>query len=247
MSNPFSLEGKTILITGASSGIGRAVAVECAKMGAAVIISGRNEERLRQTFSSLVGTGHKLIVADLSNEDGLKDLLGSLSGFDGIVLAAGVVEMIPVLFASKSKFDKILATNLFTPIELLRQVVKKKLFNPGLSVVAIDSVAGISKFEVANGIYGSGKAALASFLKYFALEMSGKKIRVNTVSPGMILTPMHTKGAVDEKKLQETIDRIPLKRWGKPEEVAYAVLYLLSDASAYLTGTNIKVDGGYTI
>ncbi len=247
MSNPFSLEGKTILITGASSGIGRAVAVECAKMGAAVIISGRNEERLRQTFSSLVGTGHKLIVADLSNEDGLKDLLGSLSGLDGIVLAAGVVEMIPVLFASKSKFDKILATNLFTPIELLRQVVKKRLFNPGLSVVAIDSVAGISKFEVANGIYGSGKAALASFLKYFALEMSGKKIRVNTVSPGMILTPMQTKGAVDETKLQETIDRIPMKRWGKPEEVAYAVLYLLSDASAYLTGTNIKVDGGYTI
>ncbi len=245
--NPFSLEGKTILVTGASSGIGRQTAIECSKAGASLIITGRDESRLDDTMQCLAGGQHSAIVADVTSEDGLKGIISALPKLDGVVLAAGIVEMWPVLFASPKKFKKIYDTNLFAPIELLRLIVKQKLFNKGFSVVAIDSIAGSCDFAPANGIYGSGKAALLSFLKYFALETASKGIRVNTVSPGMILTPMHTNGAVDQAKLDETIAKVPLGRWGNPEDVAYAAIYLLSDASSYITGTDIKVDGGYSI
>lgn len=247
MNNPFSLEGKTILVTGASSGIGKCIAECCAGMGATVILNGRNTERLSETLSGLEGTGHTVLEGDLTDETVIKQIVKSLPKLDGLVLAAGFVEMWPVLFASKEKFQKIYDTNLFAPIELLRSIVKKKLYNGTLSVVVIDSIAGNTDFCVANGIYGSGKAALKSFMKFFALETAQKGIRINTISPGMIMTPMHTGGAVEEEKLQETIDKVPLKRWGVPEDIANAAIYLLSDASSYVTGSDIVVDGGYTI
>lgn len=247
MENPFSLRGKTILVTGASSGIGQSIAIECAKAGASLIINGRNLERLGETLSQLEGDGHKVLPGDLTDEVVLKDILKQIPKLDGVVLAAGFVEMWPVLFADSKKFKTIYETNLFAPIELLRGIVKKKLFNPGFSAVAIASIAGSVDFCVANGIYGSGKAALKSFLKFFALETASKGIRVNTISPGMILTPMHTGGAVEERKLEETIQAVPMKRWGQPSDIAYAAVYLLSEASAYLTGTDIVIDGGYTI
>lgn len=247
MNNPFLLNGKTIFVTGASSGIGKSIAEVCAAMGAIVILNGRNSERLHKVYEALEGEGHSVIGGDLTEETVVKQILKTIPKLDGLVLAAGFVEMCPVLFATKDKFQKIYDTNLFAPIELLRNIVKKKLFNTGLSVVAIDSIAGNTDFCVANGIYGSGKAALKSFMKFFALETAQKGIRINTISPGMILTPMHSDGAVEEEKLLETIDRIPLKRWGVPEDVANAAIYLLSDASSYVTGTDIVVDGGYTI
>lgn len=247
MYNPFTLTNKVILVTGASSGIGRAIAIECSRMGAKMIITGRNQERLNDTLNSLAGEGHMTIVADLSSNEGVKGLINQLPKLDGVVLAAGIVEMWPALFATRDKFDKIFNTNFFTPIELLRMIVKKKLYNNGLSVVAIDSIAGVSDFCVANGIYGSGKAALASFLKFFALETASKGVRINTISPGMILTPMHTGGVVEKTELEKTIEKVPLKRWGKPEEIAYSAIYLLSDAASYLTGSDIKIDGGYSI
>lgn len=245
--NPFSLAGKTILITGASSGIGKACAVECSKAGAKLIITGRNEQRLNETSGSLHGNGHQAVVADLSGEEGVKKLVSVLPELDGVILAAGIVEMWPVLFATRPRFGKIFDTNLFSPIEIVRSIIKKKLYNPGLSIVAIDSIAGSSDFCPANGIYGAGKAALASFLKFVALETASKNVRINTISPGMILTPMHTGGAVEHEKLEETVAKIPMKRWGMPEDIAYGAIYLLSDASAYLTGSDIKIDGGCTI
>lgn len=245
--NPFSLDGKTILVTGASSGIGKACAIECAKAGARLIITGRNQSRLNETFDLLCGDGHRTVVADVSNEDGIKSLLSALPKLDGAVLAAGIVEMWPTLFATRERFNKIFDTNLFSPIEIVRSIIKKKIFNPGISIVAIDSIAGTSAFSPANGIYGSGKAALASFLKFVALENASKQIRINTISPGLILTPMHTNGVVEEEKLLETVAKVPLKRWGMPEDIAYAAIYLLSEASSYLTGSDIKVDGGCTI
>ncbi len=247
MNSPFSLDDKKILITGASSGIGKGIAIECAAMGANLILNGRNETRLNETLAVLKGSNHIGIVGDLTDAEILKGLLNQLPKLDGIVLCAGIVEMWPVTFASTDKFKKTYDINLFAPIELLRLITKKNLFNPGFSVVAIDSIAGTSDFCVANGIYGSGKAALKSFLKYFARETASKGIRVNTISPGMILTPMHTGGVVEEEKLQETIANVPLKRWGTPQDIAYGAIYLLSDASSYLTGSDIKIDGGYTI
>ena len=245
--NPFSLSGKKILVTGASSGIGLAIARECAKMGASLIICGRNEKRTFAALDELDGYGHEAVLGDLTDDRVLKDLLSKLPKLDGIVLSAGIVEMWPTLFATREKFDKIFNTNFFAPIELIRMIVKKKLYNTNMSIVAIDSVAGNSDFCPANSIYGSGKAALRSFLKFFALENANKGIRVNSVSPGMILTPLHTDGTVEAEKLQETIEKVPLRRWGTPQEVAHSCVFLLSDASSYITGTNIVIDGGYTI
>lgn len=245
--NPFSLEGKTVLVTGASSGIGKATAIECAKAGASVIITGRNKERLNETFESLEGDNNLQYVLDLAEDEGIKSLVDILPKLDGLVLAAGIVEMNPVLFATKEKFDKIYQTNLFSPIEILRLIVKKKKFNPGFSVVVIDSVAGNSDISTANGIYGSGKAALKSFMKYAALELAPKKIRVNTISPGMILTPMHTEGVVEEDQLKEAVANIPMKEWGEAQDIAFGAVYLLSNASRYITGTDITIDGGLTI
>lgn len=245
--NPFSLEGKTILVTGASSGIGKSIAEECSKMGATLIITGRNEVRLKETFENLEGKDHIMIVADLSNDSGIQTLINNLPKLNGIVLAAAVVEMLPFLFATKEKFDKIYNTNLFSPIEISRLIIKKKLALKNFSLVAINSIAGSTDFCPANGIYGSGKAALKSFLKYMALELAPKKFRVNTISPGMIWTPMHQDGTIDEEKLQETVNKIPFKEWGKPQDVAFATIYLLSDVSSYVTGTDICIDGGYII
>lgn len=247
MNNPFSLEGKTILVTGASSGIGKSIAIACSRMGANLIITARNEKRLYETFNSLEGDGHKAIIADLSTEMGLESLVRELARLDGVVLAAGFVEMWPVLFATREKIEKIYTTNLYAPIEILRSIIKKKLFNPGFSIVAIDSIAGTFEISPANSIYGSGKAALASFLKYVALEMASKKIRVNTISPGLILTPMHTNGTVEKEKLEEIVSKVPLGRWGIPEDISYAAVYLLSEASSYITGSDIKIDGGVTL
>lgn len=245
--NPFSLNNKMILITGASSGIGKSIAEECARMGAKLIITGRNEVRLQETMANLEGTGHVSVVTDLSEQKGIKDLLSSIPKLDGLVLAAGIVEACPVLFATKEKIESIYTTNLFSPIEILRTIVKKKLFNRGFSIVAIDSIAGTSDFCPANGIYGSGKAALSSFMKYVAVETASKGIRVNTISPGMIYTPIHLGGAIDEDKLKETIDKVPLKCWGRPQDIAYGAVYLLSDASLYITGSDIRIDGGLSL
>jgi len=247
INNPFSLAGKRILVTGASSGIGKSIAQQCAKMGAQLVINGRNKERLDETFSSLAGEGHVAIQADLSEENEIKVFVEKLPVLDGMVLAAGFVEMWPVLFATRDRINKIFSTNLYSPIEIVRLVIKKKLFKPGFSIVAIDSIAGTTDFSPANSIYGAGKAALASFLKYVALEMASKGIRVNTISPGMVLTPMHTEGVVESEKLEETVSKVPLKRWGKPEDIAYGAIYLLSDAASYLTGIDICIDGGCTL
>lgn len=245
--NPFSLTGKTILVTGASSGIGKGIAQQCSRMGATLIVTGRNEERLQKTLTSLIGEENKAIVADLSTNEGIKTLVGQLSKLDGAVFAAGIVEMIPVLFATREKFDKMYNTNLFSPIEILRLIIKKKLFNKGLSVIGIASIAGSCDFCLANGIYGSGKSALMTYFKYAAHELAIKGIRVNTISPGFILTPMQTEGTVEDEKLQKTIDKVPLNRWGTPEDIANGVVYLLSNASSYVTGTDIRIDGGYVL
>ncbi len=245
--NPFSLTDKTILVTGASSGIGRATAIECSKLGAKMVIIGRNEDRLKDTFSKLYGEGHMLFLTDLTVEEEVAKLVSGLPNVDGIVLAAGIVTMKPFSFISRSSLDKIYQTNLFAPIELLRLIVKKKKANKGMAVVGLSSVAGTADFVAANGIYGSSKAALSSIFKYAALELAPKGIRVNTVSPGMIMTPMHTEGQLENEDLNQVTSRIPLGRWGLPADVAYACCYLLSDASSYLTGSDIRIDGGLTI
>lgn len=246
--NPFSLAGKTILVTGASSGIGRTVAIVCSKMGANLVITGRNEERLSETLSHLQGESHFQIVADLARDDEIANLINFVPKLDGVVLAAGIDEMSLFLFSSKKSYEKIFNTNLFSPIELLRGIIKKKKFNPGFSAVAIASIAS-GMPSVAHGVYGSSKAALVSAMEYAALELAQKNIRVNCISPGAVKTPMTQAEdhVITKEQLEENEKKYPLKRYGDPEDIAYGCIYLLSDASKWVTGTNLIIDGGITL
>lgn len=244
--NPFSLEGKTILVTGASSGIGKATAIECSKMGATVIITGRNEERLAETFNELSGDNHQMYIADLTNDDDCKSLISRVEKLDGIALCAGKPMTLPVLFCTPDKFADIYQTNLFAPIELLRTLIKKKKLNKPASVVAIVSIGGTERCTPGNAVYGSGKAALKSLIRYYAVELGAKSIRVNGICPGMVETPLIHKGSISDEQMEEDRKRYPLGRYGQPNDIANGVIYLLSDASSWLTGQSIVIDGGIT-
>lgn len=246
MYNPFSLEGKTILITGASSGIGRATAIECSKMGATVILTARNEERLQQTLDEMEGEGHKIIVADLTNEEEIKMLATECPTLDGLVNNAGITCIKPVSFYSIKDLETVFGTNTYVPMILNRWLLKKKKIKNNASLVFTSSVASICS-GFGNGIYGSSKAALTAYMKYCAKELATKRIRANAVHPGMIETKLIHGGAISEDDLLKDMLNYPLGRYGKPEEIAYAIIYLLSDASSWTTGTSVFVDGGITL
>jgi NAD(P)-dependent dehydrogenase (short-subunit alcohol dehydrogenase family) len=247
MYNPYSLKGKTILITGASSGIGRITAIECSKLGAIVFINGRNEERLERTFSLLKGKGHQKILADLSTKEGLQILIDSLPELDGCVNNAGIVKTVPTTFVTGEKYDEVLNINTRTPILLTTQLVKTKRLRKGSSIVFTSSISGTKCVSYGNVVYSVSKAAIEGFVKNAALDLSTKKIRVNCVSPGMICTDLFSEGIISKEQLVKDMSNYPLGRYGKPEEVAFGIIYLLSDASSWTTGTSIVIDGGYTL
>ena len=244
--NPFTLKGKTILVTGASSGIGQATAVECAQMGAEVVITGRDTERLQAT-ADLVGTPKALIAADLTNQEDVERLVAALPLLDGAVLCAGNSTTLPLQFGSREKFDEMFNVNFFAPVELLRLMYKKKVLQKGASVVLIASIGGTHSFMPGNGVYGASKAALNSLMKYAAREYASRKIRVNSICPGMVDTPLIHRGTITEEQLVEDAKRYPLGRYGKPDDIANGAVYLLSDASSWLTGHELVIDGGFSI
>lgn len=244
--NPFSLEGKTILITGASSGIGQATAVECSKMGAKVIACGRNKERLDQTLSLLERDGHSSFEGDLQDQEVIERLVKEVPSLDGVVLSAGKGLTLPFQFCTRDKFDDIFNINFFSPVELLRLLTKKKKFNSNSSVVIIVSIGGTHIHSVGNSIYGAAKSALHSMVNFTALELAPKKIRVNGICPGMVNTPLIQRGTLSTEQIQADIERYPLKRYGEPSDIAHGAIYLLSDASSWVTGTSLIIDGGVT-
>jgi NAD(P)-dependent dehydrogenase (short-subunit alcohol dehydrogenase family) len=245
--NPFSLEGKTILITGASSGIGAKTAVECSKIGANVIITGRNEERLKVTFSQMKGEGNKIIIAELTCQKDVNKLIGEIGTLDGLVLCAGKGLTSPFVFSTRDKYDEIFNVNFFAPIELLRLLVKKKKIAKESSIVFVSSIGGNVSFSLGNGVYGASKAALNSTMKFCAKELAPKKIRVNSVNPGMVNTLFIKGGSISEEQLKMDMDKYPLKRYGEAKDIAYGIIYLLSDASSWVTGHSLVIDGGRTI
>ena len=248
--NPFSLEEKTILVTGASSGIGRATAIECARMGARVILSARNAERLELTRAELDNkeNNHEIMVADLTNQDELEALVNAVPSLDGLVLSSGRTgNALPIKFDKREKINPVFETNFFAPFELMRSLFKSKKLKDGSSVVTIASIGGVKAFATGNGDYGAAKAALNSIMKFAAKEFAAKGIRVNCICPGMIQTPMVDSCGFSEEQLKADIATYPLKRYGKPEEVAYGAVYLLSDATVWVTGTELYIDGGVTV
>lgn len=247
MQNPFSLEGKTILITGASSGIGKAVALECAAAGAICIITARNGERLLATLSSLDGEGHKIILADLSNPESIEAIVDQLPKLDGVVSCAGIVETKMLKFTEEDDLLRLFNTNAFSSIRLIRTLVQQKKLKKEASIVIISSISGVRCGYLGGSIYGATKGALEGFTKATALELAPQKIRVNTITPGMVETSLLKDSEIDSELLEADKLKYPLKRYGNPEEVGYSAVYLLSDATKWMTGASLLIDGGYTL
>ena len=246
MYNPFSLENKTVLVTGASSGIGRAIAVECSKMQAQLVITGRNIERLSETLAMLEGAGHTQIVADLTNDAQLKELVEQSPSLNGVVLCAGIDKRLPVKFINKDDFETVMQTNLFSPSFLMQHLLKKKKIEKQSSIVFISSIAACSA-DMGHAMYSASKGAINSLAKVMALELAQQKIRVNCILPGVVDTNILQSGTLTEEQFKEEEKRYPLGRFGQPEEVAFATVYLLSDAALWTTGSAIKIDGGITL
>lgn len=246
--NPFSLKEKTIFVTGASSGIGKAIAIECSKMGAKLVISGRNTERLNETFCQLEGEGHLQLIADLNETDAITNIIEQLPKLDGVVHCAGIAMPLPFQFVNEKKINEIFSVNFISPTLLTQKIIKNKLLSKNSSIVFISSISGTFCSYIGGSLYSATKGAVNGLIKGLALDLSNKNIRVNSIAPGMIETSILSSGEVANEQLEEDKKRYPLgKRYGKPEEVAYAVIYLLSDASAWVTGSNLLIDGGYTL
>ena len=251
MFNPFSLDGKTILVTGASSGIGRQCAIDCSKMGAKVILVARNEERLAETLSQMEGEGHKSQSYDLSELGGIKDLVSTVvaeSGkLDGFIHAAGIEMTKPVKLLTPEDYEQVYKVNTLSGFEFVRHISSVKNINKGSSIVLLASItAVIGRGSVA--AYAASKGAMVSATRTFALEFAKREIRVNCVSPGTILTPLMQNylDTLDEEAYKKRIDGFPLGL-GETTDISNACIYLLSDASRWVTGQNLIVDGGYTM
>lgn len=249
--NPFSLNGKTIVVTGASSGIGRQCAIDCSRMGAIVILIARNEERLKQTLSDMTGDGHFYVIADLSDSQNAckvsKLIYDTVGKIDGIVNCAGISSTLPFKLVSREKLEEFFSANVFSAIELSRELSKVKFMNAGGSIVFMASVMGCVG-ESGKSLYSMTKGALIAASRSLACELAKRQIRVNCISPGAILTPINENlpHMADPEK-RKTLEDMHLLGLGHTSDIANGVIYLMSDASRWLTGQNIVIDGGYTV
>lgn len=247
MENPFQLTGKTIFITGAGSGIGRATAIQCAGLGAIVHITDLNETSLAETLGMLEGQGHCMYVANLTEDAALLRLVEQLPKLDGFVSNAGIIKTILTQFGEREDVEKILGINTVAPIRLTQLLLQNKRFNKEAALVYTSSMAGVFNGAIGNGLYGASKSALVGFVKSLALELAPRKIRVNTVNPGITQTNIYNNTSITQEQLDEEMKRYPLGRYGRPEEIASAIVYLLSDATKWMTGTNLLIDGGFSL
>ena len=247
--NPYSLRGKKILVTGASSGIGRGIAIECSRIGASVIITGRNAERLQETLCMMDHQQeHSMVIADLSSVQGVFTLADAVDNtIDGLVLCAGFTIVKPFKYVSEKDIYDIMDVNYKAPVLLAQRLLKKKKISKGASIVFISSVSGVFISAPAGALYSGSKGAVNGIAKAMAIDLSSRGVRVNCVNPGMVDTNIFAKGDITKEQLEEDVKNYPLGRYGKPEDIAYAVIYLLSDASKWVTGTNLKIDGGLTL
>lgn len=247
MNSPFVVEGKSILVTGAASGIGRATALLCAQMGANVTITDLNEEQLKNTFDAMAGAGHQFLVANLTIKEDLQDMVEKMPKMDGVVFNAGIIKTILAQFAEKNDIERIFSINTIAPIYLTKLILENKKLKKEASIVYTSSMGGVFNGAIGNGLYGASKAALVGFVKSLALELAPRGIRVNTVNPGITETNIYNNSSITPEQLELEKAHYPLKRFGKPEEIASAIVYLLSDATKWMTGTNLLIDGGFSL
>ena len=241
--NPFSLSGKTILVTGASSGIGRGIAIACSKMGASVIIAGRNDTRLDETLNLMNLSFHKKMTCDLTVLKDLQQNVTDLPKLDGVVHCAGIGQRVLCKQLKEEDMDKVMNINFRAPVLLQTELLKQKKLNKGASIVFIASIASWSP-SIGNSIYSASKGAIVSYANCLSLELASRMIRVNCISPAMVWTDLILKDGIDKEQLEDDERKYPLKRYGTPEDIANLAIYMLSDASSWMTGSNIKISGG---
>lgn len=242
--NPFSLVNKCILVTGASSGIGRAIAVECSRIGAKVVITARNIDRLKETFNALSGDGHECIVADLNNVEDIDNLANSVPNLDGIVHCAGISNRTLSKMVRPKDIESVMGTNFNAPVLLQRSLLKRKKVKNGSSIIFIASRAPFAP-TIGNGLYAASKGAIIAYSKVLGLELASQNVRVNCICPAMVWTELIRRDGdlmgVDYHELEKSY---PLGRYGKPEDIAFLSIYLLSDCSCWMTGSCIDITGG---
>lgn len=241
--NPFSLKDKTILVTGASSGIGRAIAIACAGMGASVVITGRNKQRLQETLDLMNAGNHQIIKADLTIKEDIDSLVTNLPKLDGLVQCAGVGNRVLCKSINESDLQQVFQPNVVAPILLQTAILEKKKLNKTASIVYIASRAAVAP-SIGNASYSASKGAIISYAKCLALELAPRMIRVNCICPAMIWTDLILQDGIAKEDLENAQLKYPLKRFGQPEDVAYLAVYLLSDASIWMTGSAIDITGG---
>ena len=247
MNNPFSLEGKTVLVTGAASGIGRATAIQCADMGAKVILVDLNEAGLQETQKQIVREDSEYRALDLTDLDKLTNMVSTLPKLDGVASNAGIVLSLLAKFSEPKDMERIFKINTFSHINLVQQLINQKKLNKGASIVFTSSMSGVYCGLAGGSLYGATKSAILGYTKALAIELAPRGIRVNTIHPGMIETPLTAGTALSKELLEEDAKNYPLGRYGKPEEIAYSIVYLLSDATVWMTGSQLLIDGGYSV
>lgn len=248
--NPFLLDKKTILITGAGGGIGRATAIECSKFGASLVITDINAETLAETMFMLENENsikHRMITADLTKEADLDLLVADIPQLDGIVCNAGISKVQPIQFMNPEDFSRIMAINAFAPMYMTQRLYKKKRINKGGSVVYTVSISGVCMVSMGGVMYAVSKNALDAFMRNAALEFAARGIRVNSVNPSRVDTILIKSSAYSKEDIEKDMKTYPLKRYAEPEEIANCIIFLLSDASSYVTGHALIVDGGRTL
>lgn len=246
MSHPFDLTGKTILVTGATAGLGREAAISISRMGARVIATGRNEQRLADTFSRLIGNDHQAISAELAQEATRDSFVAKLPPLDGIAHCAGLTLLHPFKFSDERRYREVYAANVEAPLFLTQRLYKTKRINPGASIVFVASISPKVGTK-GHAIYSGSKAALIGISRVLAHELAASKIRSNCVSPGMVRTEVAA-GMADQispELLALDEARYPLG-YGDPEDVANAIIFFLSPASKWITGIDLTMDGGLT-
>ncbi|QYJ67309.1 SDR family NAD(P)-dependent oxidoreductase [Flavobacterium litorale] len=250
--NAFALQDKNLVVTGATSGIGRQIAILCSRLGASLVLLGRNTERLNETRSMLhEPNNHLTYEIDINNYDAassiIKDAVAKNGKLHGLVNCAGVSPTMPFRTTSNAKMEEVFATNVIAAMNLTKLVCKPaNMVGQGGSVVFIASVMG-SVGEVGKSLYGMSKGALIAGAKSMAIEYASKNIRFNTISPGVVITPMSMSSEYSKhpEKLDFVTKLHPLGL-GMPQDIAQATTFLLSDASRWITGVDLKIDGGYT-
>ncbi len=243
--DPFSLAGKRILVTGASSGIGRQIAISCAQLGAQLVCVGRNSERLASTVAELEGDGHSQIVANLTETAELERIAAECGPLSGGVHAAGIARLVPFRMIGKPHMDEIFATNTYAPILLTRALLAKRRIAAKGSIVFIASVAS-HVGPMASATYAASKAALLGMMRTLGQEVAKQGIRANCIAPGYVRTPLLDGLNQSGGNIDDLFALAPLGL-GEPEDVAHATAFFLSDASRWITRNHFVIDGGLTI